>query len=129
MLGDLINYKDAGLKNLHHKDAKQLLENLEDIDYTTNTVCVWFFRERPDTAEYRKYCKENNLDPYKDFVNIKIAGNNISYLTNTLLITNKKIDLFTNEFVIRRPCVQIYLQSADITSRKKIKQLFKRDLG
>ncbi len=107
----------------------KLLENLEDIDYTINPVCVWFFRERPDTAEYKKYCKEKNLDPYKDFIDIKIAGNNIGYLTNTLLITNKKLELFDNEFVIRRPCVQIDLRSANITARKKIKTLFARDLG
>ena len=115
-------------KNKYNLKFK-LLENLEDVDYTTNTVCLWFFRERPDTAEYRKYCRDNNLDPYKDFVDIKIAGHNISYLTNTLLITNKKLDLFPNEFVIRRPCLQIDLQSADIQSKKKIKRMFKRDLG
>ena len=67
--------------------------------------------------------------PYKYFIDIKIAGNNIGYLTNTLLITNKKLELFDNEFVIRRPCVQIDLRSANITARKKIKTLFARDLG
>ena len=91
-------------------------------------TCLWFFRERPDTAEYRKYCRDNNLDPYKDFKEIVIEGKNIKYLANTILITNKKIKFLENKFVLRRPCVQIDLRSIDIQSRKKIKQMLKREL-
>lgn len=106
----------------------KFLSNLEDID-TDQVVCVWFFRERPDTAEYRKYCREKKLDPYKDFIDIKANGHNIRYQTNTMLITNKKIELCENKFVIRRPCVQIDLHTIDIKYRKKIKKLLGRDLG
>ena len=111
-----------------YKVKFKFLENLEDIDVSKETICLWFFRERPDTAEYRKYCKDNNLDPYKDFKEIVIEGKNIKYLANTILITNKKIKFLENNFVLRRPCVQIDLRSIDIQSRKKIKQLLKREL-
>ena len=46
-----------------------------------------------------------------------------------MLITNKKIELCENKFVIRRPCVQIDLHTIDIQYRKKIKKLLARDLG
>ena len=52
-----------------YKITFQFLENLEDIDGSNETICLWFFRERPDTAEYRKYCKVNNLVSLsKDFI-------------------------------------------------------------
>ena len=53
----------------------------------------------------------------------------IKYETNTMLITNKNIDVHKNKFVLRRPCVQIDLDSVHITSRKKIRKLLQRDLG
>ena len=112
----------------NYKINFKFLENLEDIDVSKETICLWFFRERPDTAEYRKYCRDNNLDPYKDFKEIVIEGKNIKYLANTILITNKKIKFLENKFVLRRPCVQIDLRSIDIQSRKKIKQMLKREL-
>ena len=112
----------------NYKVNFKFLENLEDIDVSKETICLWFFRERPDTAEYRKYCRDNNLDPYKDFKEIVIEGKNIKYLANTILITNKKIKFLENKFVLRRPCVQIDLRSIDIQSRKKIKQMLKREL-
>ena len=104
------------------------LKNLEDIK-DTETKCIWFFRERPDTTEYKKYCRDNNLNPYRDFIDLKVAGHNIKYETNTMLITNKNIDVHENKFVLRRPCVQIDLDSVHITSRKKIRKLLQRDLG
>ena len=112
-----------------YKITFQFLENLEDIDGSNETICLWFFRERPDTAEYRKYCKVNNLDPYKDFADIIIEGNKIKYEANNILITNKRLNILENKFVLRRPCVQIDLRSIGITSRKKIKQMLKRNLG
>ena len=107
----------------------QFLENLEDIDVSDDTICLWFFRERPDTAEYRKYCIQKNLTPYKDFADLIIDGNKLKYETNTILITNKKLDILENKFVIRRPCVQINLKSINVTTRKKIKQMLSRNLG
>ena len=112
----------------NYKVNFKFLENLEDIDVSKEIICLWFFRERPDTAEYRKYCRDNNLDPYKDFKEIVIEGKNIKYLANTILITNKKIKFLENKFVLRRPCVQIDIRSIDIQSRKKIKQMLKREL-
>lgn len=112
----------------NYKVNFKFLENLEDIDVSKETICLWFFRERPETAEYRKYCRDNNLDPYKDFKEIVIEGKNIQYLANTILITNKKIKFLENKFVLRRPCVQIDIRSIDIQSRKKIKRMLKRIL-
>ena len=112
----------------YNKCSFKFLNNLEDID-TTQVVCVWFFRERPDTAEYRKYCRDKKIDPYKDFVDLTVNKHNVSYQTNTMLITNKDIKLNKNKFVIRRPCVQIDLQTIDIVYKKKIKKMLLRNLG
>ena len=79
--------------------------------------------------EMLSYCRDNNLNPYRDFIDLKVAGHNIKYETNTMLITNKNIDVHKNKFVLRRPCVQIDLDSVHITSRKKIRKLLQRDLG
>lgn len=92
------------------------------------TNCLWFFKERPDYTEYRKYCKENNLEPYRNFKDIKIGKYNIEYQPNTLLITNKKLDIKDNNFVLRRPCVQIDYNSFNIHYKKIIKKLFSRVL-
>ena len=46
----------------NYKINFKFLENLEDIDVSNETICLWFFRERPDTAEYRKYCRDNNVE-------------------------------------------------------------------
>ena len=69
------------------------------------------------------------INPYRDFIDLKVAGHNIKYETNTMLITNKNIDVHKNKFVLRRPCVQIDLDSVHITSRNKIRKLLQRDLG
>ena len=94
----------------------------------SNPICLWFFKERPDYTEYRKYCKQNNLDPYRNFKDIKIGKHKIEYQPNTLLITNRVLDVQDNNFVLRRPCVQIDYDSFNINNKKVIKKLFARKL-
>ena len=77
----------------------------------------------------RRLVQENTLSQNDLILPIfVIEGKNIKYLANTILITNKKIKFLENKFVLRRPCVQIDLRSIDIQSRKKIKQMLKREL-
>ena len=95
------------------------LDNITDFEQEKNEIiCLWFFPER-------LYKEDKRIG----FFDLKINNKDIKYDTNTVLITNKRIDILENKFVLRRPCVQIDIQSIDITTKKKIKQMFKRDLG
>lgn len=112
------------------KESYKLKFRLVDLEQIKqgHTHCLWFFKERPDYTEYRKYCKQNNLDPYRNFKDIKIGKHKIEYQPNTLLITNRVLDVQDNNFVLRRPCVQIDYDSFNINNKKVIKKLFARKL-
>jgi len=100
--------------NLNYK----FLDDIKDIDQHNGTTCLWFFPER-------RYKEIRRIE----FFDLEINGRDIKYDPNTVLITNKNVDILENKFVLRRPCVQIDTQSAHVTTRKKIKQMMKRELG
>ena len=94
----------------------------------SNPICLWFFKEKPDYTEYKKYCEHNNLPPYRNFADITINNHSIQYQPNTVLITNREIKLNKNNFVLRRPCVQIDYKSLPIAIKKTIKKLLVKEL-
>ncbi len=96
----------------------KFLDDITDIQQQNNIICLWFFPER-------RYKESRRIE----FFDMTINGKDIKYDPNTVLITNKNVDILENKFVLRRPCVQIDIQSAHITTRKKIKQMMKRELG
>ena len=93
----------------------KFIENIEHIQQG-GTICVWFFKERPATKKIKKY---------KD---LEINGHDITYQPNTVLLTNQKINFLENKSVLRRPCVQIDIESIHIQTRKTIKQMLERIL-
>tara|TARA_B100000965_G_C19348854_1_gene650844 strand:+ start:44 stop:493 length:450 start_codon:yes stop_codon:yes gene_type:complete len=101
-------------KNAYNLKFK-FIENLEQIEQGDNT-CIWFFKERPTTKKIKKY---------KD---LEINGHDIEYQPNTILLTNQKINFLENKSVLRRPCVQIDIDSIPIQTRKIIKQMLERIL-
>ena len=96
----------------------KFLDDITDIQQQNNIICLWFFPER-------RYKESRRIE----FFDMTINGRDIKYDPNTVLITNKKVDILENKFVLRRPCVQIDIQSAHISTKKKIKQMMKRELG
>ena len=113
---DSLQYWDNFKKdyNINYK----FLNDIRDLEQQNNTVCLWFFPERRP-KETRRI----------EFFDLKIDGRDIKYDPNTVLITNKMVEILENKFVLRRPCVQIDIQSAHITTKKKIKQMMRRELG
>ena len=75
----------------------QFHNDLQDVDFSKDITCLWFFRERSDR------------DPGND---IKLAGKIINYSPNALFITqSKEIKIKERKnFFPRRPCVQIDLK-------------------
>ena len=96
----------------------KFLDDVTDLQQQNNIICLWFFPER-------RYKDTRRIE----FFDLEINGRDIKYDPNTVLITNKKVDILENKFVLRRPCVQIDIQSAHITTRKKVKKMMKRELG
>ena len=96
----------------------KFLDDVTDLQQQNNIICLWFFPER-------RYKDTRRIE----FFDLQINGRDIKYDPNTVLITNKKVDILENKFVLRRPCVQIDIQSANITTRKKVKKMMKRELG
>ena len=113
---DSLQYWDNFKKdyNINYK----FLNDIRDLEQQNHTVCLWFFPERRP-KETRRI----------EFFDLKIEGRDIKYDPNTVLITNKMVEILENKFVLRRPCVQIDIQSAHITTKKKIKQMMRRELG
>ena len=95
----------------------KFLDNITDLKQQ-DIICLWFFPER-------RYKESRRIE----FFDMTINGRDIKYDPNTVLITNKNVDILENKFVLRRPCVQIDIQSAHISTKKKIKQMMKRELG
>ena len=94
----------------------KFVEHMEKIAQG-NTTCIWFFKERPQMKRGEKKYK-----------NLEVDGHDIEYQPNTILITNKKIKFYENKPVLRRPCLQIDLESAEIGTRKNIKHMLNRIL-
>ena len=104
-------------KNVFNLNYK-FLNDITDLKQQNDIICLWFFPER------------RNKDTRRiEFFDLQINGRDIKYEPNTVLITNKNVNILENKFVLRRPCVQIDIQSAHITTKKKIKQMMKRELG
>ena len=84
-----------------HDLTCQFHEDIRDIDYSKEVICLWFFRERSDR------------DPGND---IKLAGKIINYSPNALFITqSKEIKIKERKnFFPRRPCVQINLKQEKV---------------
>jgi len=93
----------------------KFVEHMENITQGENT-CIWFFKERPVSKK---------VERYKD---LDVDGHDIEYQPNTILITNKKINFYENKSVLRRPCLQIDLESTDISTRKTVKHMLNRIL-
>ena len=113
---DSLQYWDD-FKNVFNLNYK-FLNDITDLKQQNDIICLWFFPERRNKDTKRM-----------EFFDLQINGRDIKYIPNTVLITNKQIDILKNKFVLRRPCVQIDIQSANITTKKKIKQMIKRELG
>mgnify|MGYP001319562067 CR=1 FL=1 len=113
---DSLQYWDD-FKNVFNLNYK-FLNDITDLKQQNDIICLWFFPERRNKDTKRM-----------EFFDLQINGRDIKYHSNTVLITNKQIDILENKFVLRRPCVQIDIQSANITTKKKIKQMMKRELG
>ena len=76
-----------------YKTRARLYENIRDIDFTKDIMCLWFFKERSDgTAAH-----------------VHIDGKQIRYSPNLFLVTkSKKIKFFpTKKQYIRSPVVQL----------------------
>ncbi len=96
----------------------KFLDDISNLDKQANIICLWFFPER-------RYKESRRIE----FFDLKISDRDIKFDPNTVLITNKNVDILENKFVLRRPCVQIDIQSAHISTKKKINQMMKRELG
>jgi len=87
----------------------QFHNDLQDIDFSKDITCLWFFRERADR------------DAGND---IKLADKLVAFQANVLFITpSKEIKIKERKtFFPRRPCVQLEIS-------KKIYVNIKKELG
>ena len=78
----------------------KFFKDLEQIDYTNNIICVWFFKERSDA-------KIN-----KDFT---IDGKSIEYAPNNLLMfdNDRKTIYIRDKKIYKRPAVQFNISIDD----------------
>jgi len=84
----------------------QFHNDLQDIDFSKDITCLWFFRERADR------------DAGND---LKLSGKIITYSANTIFITpSKEIKIKERKkFFPRRPCVQIDINNEMYLNIKK----------
>ena len=84
----------------------QFHNDLQDVDFSKDITCLWFFRERSDR------------DAGND---IKLADKVITFQANTLFITpSKEIKIQKRKkFFPRRPCVQIDISDEIYVNIKK----------
>jgi len=84
----------------------QFHNDLQDIDFSKDITCLWFFRERADR------------DAGND---IKLADKVVAFQANVLFITpSKKIKIQKRKvFFPRRPCVQIDINNEMYLNIKK----------
>lgn len=114
---DPLGHWDNFKKN-YQLDYK-FLDNITDLQQQNDIICLWFFPER-------RYKESRRIE----FFDMTINGRDIKYDPNTVLITNKNVNILKkNKFVLRRPCVQIDIESAHITTKKNIMHMMKRELG
>tara|TARA_B100001057_G_C22751946_1_gene912135 strand:- start:19 stop:450 length:432 start_codon:yes stop_codon:yes gene_type:complete len=92
-----------------YQTKAQLYENINDVDFAKDIMCLWFFKERSDgTAAH-----------------IHIDGKQIRYSPNLFLVTkSKNIKFFpTQRQYIRNPVVQLDM---DVETYNKIIKRFQK---
>jgi len=113
-LYELQNYFDGEIwtefKNRSELECS-FFKDLKLIDQHDIT-CLWFFRDRSD---------------HKQHDHITIENVPIKYRPNTVIITNKQLNI-ADKKDFTRPCVQFDWHSVHIETRKRIKNWFKRIL-